>query len=395
MSRVLHFAVPRPIAFGPGAIRELRGVLAELGVARPFLVTDAGVRAAGILDRALEALGDRAASARVFDRVSSNPTEDEVLEALALYRDSERDGLVALGGGSPIDAAKAVALLASHPGRFTDYDLLQGGAQKIVRELPALVAVPTTAGTGSEVSRGTLIVTRRRSQGGEEIVRKTVAASPRLVPRHAILDPELTLSLPPRLTAGSGMDALSHAVEELSSPRYHPVVAAIASDALARLARDLPRVWLEPQDVELRGEMLMSAMMGGIGFEKGLGAIHSLSHAIGALRPIHHGLLNAVLLPAAIAFNREHFAAGVPSAMARAAGLELRGDGDGEAADRLAAWLSWLCAALEIPPRLRDIGVRESDRAEVIARALEDHCHRTNPRRCGRDDFEELWENAW
>ena len=388
MTGALRFTVPQPICFGPGALSELPRVLTALGAARPLVVTDPGIRACGILDRALETLGQGHVRTAVFDAVSPNPREDDVLMALGRYRESGCDALVALGGGSAIDAAKGVALLAVHEGSFTDYDVLAGGMTRIVNDLPPLVAIPTTAGTGSEVSRGALIVTQR---GG--IVRKTIAASPRMVPKQAILDPELTLSLPPGLTAASGMDALSHCIEEYVSPRYHPTVAAIAIAGVRRLAADLPRVWREPDNVEARGEMLMSAMMGGIGFEKGLGVAHSLAHAIGALHNVHHGILNATLLPVVLEFNRAHLEPGIAIEMAIATQLEAKNDT--AAADRLVGWLQELNGEFGIPARLRDLGVPEEDRAETVARALDDHCHRTNPRKCGAEEIAELWEHAW
>jgi 4-hydroxybutyrate dehydrogenase len=388
MPAIQRYAVPIPIAAGPGAVSRLGELLTEAGISRPFIVTDPGIRRAAFFERFLAGLGAAREEATIFDGVSPNPREEDVLAGLELYRSSRSGGIVAAGGGSAIDAAKAVRLLAAHPGTISDYDLARGGARKITEPLPPLIAVPTTAGTGSEVSRGALIITRRGS-----VVRKTIVASPRLVPCFAVLDPELTLELPPALTAGSGMDALSHAIEEHLSPRPHPVVTALALGAAAKIQRALPQVWREPADLEARGEMQMAAMMAGIGFEKGLGVVHSLSHAIGALHDIHHGTLNAVLLPCALELNREHCAPGTLEELAAAVGLPTRSPG--EACERLVSWLRSLNQEMRIPERLRDLKDMASSRDEILARALEDHCHRTNPRPCGPGEMLELWERAW
>jgi alcohol dehydrogenase class IV len=385
---ILRYSVPSPVLFGAGALSRLAGEAAEHEISKALVVTDRGIRASGILARALDGLGGRENRVSVFDAVSSNPREEDVLSALDLYRGAGADGLIALGGGSAIDAAKAVRLLVAHEGTIADYDFLRGGMKRIVNALPPLLAVPTTAGTGSEVSRGALVITRRG-----DVVRKTVIASPRLVPSLALLDPELTVGLPARMTAGTGIDALSHAVEEHLSPRYHPVVDAIALRAAGMIAAALPRAFREPADLEARADMLLAAMMGGIGFEKGLGAIHSLSHAIGALHDLHHGTLNAVIQPAALEFNRAHTRPGALRELATAVGIHAATDED--ALERVVDWLRGLNAELGIPPRLRDLKDIARDREEILARALDDHCHRTNPRPCAREDFVELWERVY
>lgn len=373
---------------GPGALLELPSVLRKLGARRPLVITDPGIRDQGLLDRLTGVLGSSVESISIFDGVRPNPTEDNVAEGVDRWRESEADSLIALGGGSAIDAAKAVRLLASHTGTITDFDLARGGMQRIVEPMPQLVAVPTTAGTGSEVSRGALIVTRRG-----DVVRKTIIGGPPLAPSWAILDPELTLSLPASLTAATAMDALSHAIEELSSPAPHPVVAAIAEGALRLIGHYLPRVRVDPHDLEGRDALLMAAMMGGVGFEKGLGAVHSLSHAIGALYPeAHHGAINAVLLPPVLRFNREAIDTESVHAMRRALGIDARGPA---AVDALAREIHSLTRSLELPVRLRDLDIPLAIRDEAIARALDDHCHKTNPRPCDGATFGEIWDEAW
>ena len=268
MSSISRYTVPIPVLYGPTAVMQVGDVAAEHGVSAPLVITDRGIRECGLLERLLGGLGELRPRTHVFDGVTSNPREEDVLAAMDHYREARADGIIALGGGSAIDAAKAVRLLLGHGGSFTDYEFAKGGAAKITRPMPPLIAVPTTAGTGSEVSRGTLIITRRG-----DIVRKSVAVSTRLVPTVAVLDPELTLELPLPLTAGTGMDALSHCVEEYLSPRRHGVVAALALGAFSKIVVALPRLRRCPDDLEARGEMLEAAMMAAIGFEKGLGVI--------------------------------------------------------------------------------------------------------------------------
>ena len=355
MDRIYKYTVPIGIDFGPGAIEGLGRILAELKAARPLLVCDQGIRECGLLDKAIAASGPIIEDCPVYDAVASNPREENVLDALDRYQDEKCDGIVAIGGGSVIDAAKGVGLLASNQGDLDEFDVLKGGTARIRNGPPPLIAVPTTAGTGSEVSRGALIITTR-----DGITRKMIAASPLLVPRHAILDPNLTLSLPALLTAGSGMDALCHAIEEYLSPRMHPVVESIALGALERIARNLPIVMKDPGNIDGRGEMLMGAMMAGIGFEKGLGIGHSMSHAIGALHDIHHGVINATLLPVSFEFNREQIAENLASTIAGKIGLDSAVGGN--ALDSIIAWSKGLNKEFAIPSRLRDLGVPGEDR---------------------------------
>ena len=388
MDRIYKYTVPIGIDFGPGAIEGLGRILAELKAARPLLVCDQGIRECGLLDKAIAASGPIIEDCPVYDAVASNPREENVLDALDRYQDEKCDGIVAIGGGSVIDAAKGVGLLASNQGDLDEFDVLKGGTARIRNGPPPLIAVPTTAGTGSEVSRGALIITTR-----DGITRKMIAASPLLVPRHAILDPNLTLSLPALLTAGSGMDALCHAIEEYLSPRMHPVVESIALGALERIARNLPIVMKDPGNIDGRGEMLMGAMMAGIGFEKGLGIGHSMSHAIGALHNIHHGVINATLLPVSFEFNREQIAENLASTIAGKIGLDSAVGRN--TLDSIIAWSKGLNKEFAIPSRLRDLGVPGEDREVLVELAMADHCHRTNPRRCETADMEEFWERAW
>ena len=262
------------VRFGFGVLVELPEDLAALGMERPLIVTDRGIAAAGLLERLYAVLGTRPRS--VFDEVPSNPTEEAVLRALDQYRSEGCHGLIGFGGGSPIDLAKAVALLAAHPRPLAQYAMIEGGLARITDKVAPVIAVPTTAGTGSEVGRGSLI---NLSDG-----RKVGLISPHLIPKRAICDPDLTLMLPPRLTAATGMDALSHCIESFLSPRFNPPADAIALDGAGRIVRHLERAVANGADREARAELMMGALEGGLTFQKGLGAVHGLSHALGSLK---------------------------------------------------------------------------------------------------------------
>jgi alcohol dehydrogenase class IV len=354
-----------------GAVRLAGEELAGLGVSRPLVATDAGVAAAGLLDRLLAALGS-GRPARVFDGTPENPTEAAVLAALEEYRAGRCDGVVALGGGSPIDLAKAVALLATHPGPLEEYGVLAGGTARITARVAPVLAVPTTAGTGAEVGRASSITLRAG--------RKIAAVSPHLIPRAAICDPELTLGLPPRLTAATGMDALSHGIEAFLSTRVNPPADAIALDCVARVAGHLERAWRDGGDRQARWEMMMGALEGGLTFQKGLGAVHAMSHPLGE-RGLHHGTLNAVLLPAVLRFNRSHAAEKYPRLCA-ALGLPPSGDPAAHVAD--------LAARLGLPRGLRALGVKDDALPAIAETAARDHLGETNPRPASAADYARL-----
>ena len=374
------FTFPNRIRFGEGALAELPSELARLGTRRPLLVTDRGLSESGIVERAAALVP----GAAVFEGVGSNPTEADCLDGLARYQALKCDGLVGLGGGSVLDATKAIRLLSTHDGPLADYDLTAGGAERIGPNLPPMVAIPTTSGTGSEASRGALI---RLPQTG----RKTIVLSPHLLPSVAICDPELTIDLPPTLTAGAGMDAFSHAIESYLSPVEHPICDAIALDALRHVARGLEAAVRDGSDRPARRSLMLGALMAGISFHKGLGVVHSLSHALGAEGDAHHGAINAVLLPHALRFNRD-VAEPRLTDLAAALGLGRTGDGPGH----LIVLAELLLVKLPIPSRLGEFpGLDRSDIPRYAAMAIQDHCHRTNPRPCTEADMTAILEQAW
>lgn len=359
-----------------GAVQLLAQECERLGIRRPLVVTDAGVRAAGVLDRVTAHLGGR--EFVVFDGTPSNPTERAMRAAVALYMASGCDGIVAVGGGSPIDLAKGVAVCATHEGPLKSFAAIEGGAARITAATAPVIAVPTTAGTGSEVGRGAVLIL--------DDGRKVGVLSPFLVPRVALCDPELTLGLPPFLTAATGMDAIAHCMETFMAPAFNPPADGIALDGLRRAWQHIETATSTPGDREARLNMMSASMQGALAFQKGLGCVHSLSHSMGGLSPrLHHGTLNAILLPAVISFN-----ASAPSMqkderlmrMAQAMGVG--------GADDVAPAVTAMNRRLGLPTGLRDIDVSPEIFPRVIEGALKDHCHKTNPREASPEDYQAM-----
>jgi 4-hydroxybutyrate dehydrogenase len=360
------------IEFGAGTASTLPEQLTAIGIKRPLVVSDRGLAATGLVKR-IESLCPPGSP--TFLDVPANPTEAASRAALAVYEAHRCDGICAVGGGSPIDLAKCVALLAGHSGPLESYAAIYGGVSRITATVAPVIAIPTTAGTGSEVGRAALITL--------DDGRKLGFISPHLIPRRAVCDPELTIGLPPFLTAATGLDALSHCIETFLSPRFNPPAEAIALDGARRIWRNIEAAFANGNDVPARSDMLMGALQGGLTFQKGLGAVHALSHALGGLKQpsLHHGTLNAILLPPVLRFNASH----VGDKMERlnaALGLPATAD--------LAAKIEALNRRLDIPRGLRTLGVPPDKLPWVVERSLEDHSHATNPRPVTRDDYARL-----
>ena len=364
------------IEFDFGAVRSLRRECERVGITRPLIVTDAGVRAAGVLDRVLQALGDMPAA--IFDETPSNPTEGAVRAATRLYRQAGCDGLIAVGGGSAIDCAKGVAIAATHEGALKTYATIEGGSPKITEAVAPLIAVPTTSGTGSEVARGAILIV--------DDGRKLGFHSWSLVPRAAICDPELTLGLPPMLTAATGMDAIAHCMETFMAAAFNPPADGIALDGLRRGWAHIEAATRDGSNREARMNLMSASMQGAMAFQKGLGCVHSLSHSLGGVNPkLHHGTLNAMFLPAVVRFNAS--AASVQAEdrlmrMAQAMGLSTGAD--------VPQALAEMNSRLGLPTGLAALGVHQAEFDRVISGALADHCHGTNPRIASAEDYREM-----
>lgn len=367
-----------------GAVKLLPQECERSGIRKPLVVTDAGVRAAGVLDKALAALG--ALPHAVFDQTPSNPTEAAVRAATAVYRSERCDGLIAVGGGSSIDLAKGVAIAATHDGPLKTYATIEGGSPKISERVAPLIAVPTTAGTGSEVARGAIVIV--------DDGRKLGFHSWHLVPKTAICDPELTLALPPLLTAATGMDAIAHCMETFMAPAVNPPADGIGLDGLERGWANIERATRSGSDREARWQMMSASMQGAMAFQKGLGCVHSLSHSLGGVNPkLHHGTLNAMFLPAVVRFNASAESMQRDrrlQRMAHAMGLASCDAAGAEVAEAIRA----MNARLGLPSGLRALGVSADLYERIIDGAMADHCHKTNPRIATREDYRQMLDES-
>ena len=374
------FQFPTLIQFGPGVRAEIGAHLAAQGLKRPLVVTDRGLAPLPLLRGIADGLREGGLDTAVFSEVGGTPARSQVAAGVAAFRSHSADAIVGVGGGAGLDVAKAVALMASHPGDLFDYEDGLAEPRKVDGPLPYWVAVPTTSGTGSEVGRSAVI-------SDDETHIKKIVFSPRLLARAVFADPELTLDLPAKVTAATGMDALTHCIEAYLAKDYHPICDGIALEGLRLGAPALAKCVETPKDVRARSDMMMSSMMGAIAFQKGLGLTHSLAHALSTLADLHHGYANGLMIDHALPFN-------IPKAaerfrvMAGIVGLKH------QSPEAFMDWLRELKARVGIPATLAEAGVpRDIDRLSDLA--MQDTCHLNNPRPCTRDDFKRIFTAAF
>jgi alcohol dehydrogenase class IV len=376
---------PTRIVFGEKSVVQCADELKRLGVSKPLIVTDPGVAAAGLSEQLRAQLEADGVTATVFDGVAGNPTDEHALAATEAYKKAKADSVVAIGGGSAVDIGKVVRLLATHDGPLAIYDDAKGGSAKVKGPLPPMIAVPTTAGTGSEVGRSAVATMR-------DTGRKTVFFSPLLLPNVAILDPLLTISMPPQVTAATGFDALTHCIEAYCSPFDHPMADAIALEGIRLVATHLIEAVRNGKNLEARGGMLKAAAFGATAFQKGLGACHSLAHPLSAEFGTHHGLANALCLPAVLDFNRSAVEERLAT-IAKKLGVKAADD------ESLAFECSGAVRALRhkigLPGSMGEAGIPESALPKLADLAFEDPCHHENPRECSRDDLLKLYQASF
>ena len=387
---VQQFNYPTTILFGAGAVGALAERLGKDPAAkRILLVTDPGVGKAGLVARVLEPLRRAGLTVEAFDGVHGNPLEADVLAGTEACRKSGAAAIVALGGGSPMDVAKAIAVLATHDGPLERFDDSKGGDKHIVNRVPPVYAIPTTAGTGSEVGRSAVITIARTG-------RKTIVFHPTLMPRIAALDPELTVGLPASITAATGMDAYTHGLESYLSKGFHPIADSVALGCMEMVIEALPRAIEKGADLDARGRMLLAASMGATAFQKGLGVVHSLAHPLSTRYGMHHGLTNALLLPPSLSYQLEERGRDLPEELRgryrRAARLFPGRESAG--AEDLPRAIADFNARIGIRDTLAKLGLRREDIPALTREALEDPCHTLNPIPIGERDLRAIYERC-
>ena len=377
---ITRFSFPTTIHFGAGA-RSLAGQhLHELGLRRPLIVTDKGLAALPLIGELKAELVSAGLVVAVYGGVFGNPTGSQVMNGAAAYKAHEADCVIGVGGGAALDVAKVVGLLATHPGDVMEYVWDHPQVRAIdAAALPYFIALPTTSGTGSEVGRSSVI-------SEEDTHVKRVIFSPAILAKAVFADPELTLGLPPAVTAATGMDALTHNIESYLSPAYHPLCDGIALEGTRIAARALLTAVREPGNVQARADMMMSSMMGAIAFQKDLGAVHSCAHALGTVCDLHHGLANALMIEPVMTYNRE----AVPHKFAELAHVVGVSSVSG-----FVPWLANLKHRIGIPPGLAVAGVKREQFPRLVEIATQDICHQTNPRPCEAADFERFFMEAY
>jgi 4-hydroxybutyrate dehydrogenase len=379
---VTKFSFPAPTLFGAGAVSQLPDHLRELGIHRALVVTDPGLLKTDAFTKVQNVLGKQAQGKdwHLYSGVHPNPVETDIREAADACRAHHCDGIVGLGGGSALDVAKAARLLIPKP----DLDFARFYEQKKWESLLPFIAIPTTAGTGSEVGRSSVVTL-------ESTKRKAVLFHEALMAKLIILDPELTIGLPPKLTAATGADALTHCIESFTCPIFHPMCDGIALEGIYLIVDALPRAFANGQDIDARGRMLVAAAMGAVAFQKDLGVVHSLAHPLSTLCGFHHGLANALCLIAGMKFCSER-KPGIYRRVGIACGLELQNSPARDADKGTITFLADFLSRLGLTGKLHEHGARADQIEALVEQAVDDPCHKTNVVPVSRDDFRKLYE---
>lgn len=372
---------PTSVRFGPGRIGELPAVCKELGMQRPLLVTDPGLRKLPMIEAALGSLRKDGLGGAVFSDIRANPVGKNVDDGVAFYKAGKCDGIIAFGGGSALDVGKTIALMVGQKRPLWDFEDRDDWFTRVnVAGIAQTIAVPTTAGTGSEVGRASVIL--------DEVTHvKKIIFHPKMQPAVVISDPELTVGLPPRITAATGMDALAHCLEAYCAPGFHPLADGIALEGMRLVREWLPVAVKDGKNIAARAHMLAAASMGATAFQKGLGAIHSLSHPVGAIYNSHHGETNGVVMPYVLIFNRPAVEERL-TRLARYLGLPNPGF------QTVLDWVLGLRKEIGIPNTLADLGVKETDLDQLVPMAVDDPSTGGNPRLAGHAEMRQMFIKA-
>ncbi|MGE0764526.1 MAG: iron-containing alcohol dehydrogenase [Bdellovibrionales bacterium] len=376
-----RFSFPTLIHFGAGVRKQMPDFLKGKNIKRPLIVTDKGVAALPLCREIELSLKDVGLQVQTFSGIWGNPVKSQVNEGVKAFKGHDADAIIGLGGGAALDVAKAIALMATHPGDLFDYEDEKPGALSVDGPIPYWIAVPTTSGTGSEVGRSSVI-------SDDQTHVKKIIFSPKLLAQAVFADPELTLNLPGPVTAATGMDALTHCVEAYLAKGYHPICDGIALEGIRLASQSLVKTVKEPQDIEARSQMMMCSMMGAIAFQKGLGVTHSCAHALGTVVDMHHGLANGVMIDYALKINTGVAAERFKN-MAVTAGLKDR------TPQGFLQWLTDLKTATNIPQNLSKAGVTKDKIDKLVDLAVQDICHLSNPRAVTREDFKAIFSEAF
>ena len=380
MTLIGNWSYPTQIKFGAGRIREIADACNQANIKRPLLITDKGLSNLPITSRTLQLMNEAGLGDALFSNVDPNPNEKNLNSGITAFKEGNHDGVIAFGGGSGLDLGKLVAFMVGQDRSVWDFeDVSDWWTRANPNTIFPIVAIPTTAGTGSEVGRASVLT-------NSDTLEKKIIFHPQILPKVVICDPELTIEMPKSITAGTGLDAFAHCVEAFSSPHYHPMSQGIAVEGMRLVIENLGKVYSDGSDIEARANMMSAALMGATAFQKGLGAIHALSHPIGAVHHTHHGTTNAVCMPAVLRLNepkiRDRF-----DSVTGYLGIQNGFSG-------FKVFVDEFNASLNIPLRLSDLGVENPDLGKLVKGALSDPSCGGNPVKLTSDNLKALFEEV-